>query len=283
MKLLLIAILLVLPSVAQVVRYACPGGEKIEVKYLGKVAVVQVEGNGKLSMQQVAAASGAKYSDGYTIAWNKGKTLLLEAGTMKLENCAEISVATSMSGIFTYMADTATFVDCVSGKRYPVEMKEGYLALEKAYSEKRKAPGAPLLVNLKGRVNDETLVVENFGSTDATGECSADPLRGKWNLVELKGRAVVAGERPVFLEFLAVAGRVGGSGGCNRFGGTYKKSGKSLEFGPQSATRMACPGAVMEVEGLFFEVLGSTASHRLNGTELSLVHKDGTVLAKLKK
>ena len=283
MKSVMILSVLAMTGSAQVVRYSCAGGEKVEVKYLAKSAVVQVAGKGRLTMTQVEAASGAKYSDGYTIIWNKGKELTLEAGTMKLEGCAEIPAATAMSGVFTYMADAASFVDCASGKRYPVEMKEGYPALEKAYGEKRKAPGAPFLVSLRGRVEKETLVVENYVSADASGECSVDPLKGKWNLVELKGNPVAAGQRPAYLEFHAVAGRLGGSGGCNRFGGTYKKSGNSLEFGPLAATRMACSGPAMDTEDRFFEVLGLTASHRLGGTELSLSHKDGTVLAKLKR
>ena len=94
-------------------------------------------------MQQVVATSGAKYSDGYTIAWNKGKTLMIEAGTLKLEDCAEIAVATSMSGLFTYTADAATFVDCTSGKRYRVEMKQGFQWLQEVQDTVKSCMSSP--------------------------------------------------------------------------------------------------------------------------------------------
>ena len=48
-------------------------------------------------------------------------------------------------GEMIYMADAANFTDCASGLRWPIPMIEGYLALERAYTQGHTAPGAPLL------------------------------------------------------------------------------------------------------------------------------------------
>jgi heat shock protein HslJ len=39
-----------------------------------------------------------------------------------------------------------------------------------------------------------------------------------------------------------------GSGGCNRFTGTYEEDRNSISFGPLASTRMACPEEIMSAE-----------------------------------
>lgn len=55
-------------------------------------------------------------------------------------------------GLYRYMADAASFEDCASGKRYPVEMVKDHLALERAYLKNRTEAGAPLRVMFEGEV-----------------------------------------------------------------------------------------------------------------------------------
>ena len=83
-------------------------------------------------------------------------------------------------GEMIYMADAATFTDCASGVRWPVAMTEDYLALERAYTKGRAAPGAPLLVAFDGRLAvmpgiegppREHMVVERFVTTDPGPRC----------------------------------------------------------------------------------------------------------------
>lgn len=50
-------------------------------------------------------------------------------------------------------------------------------------------------------------------------------------------------------------GQVSGTGGCNRYTGTYDLTDDTLSFGPLAATRKACPPAISNQEQKFFEVL----------------------------
>jgi heat shock protein HslJ len=53
-------------------------------------------------------------------------------------------------------------------------------------------------------------------------------------------------------------GRVGGSGGCNRFGGGFTQAGESVSFTPLMATRMMCPNGVSDREQAFLSALEGT-------------------------
>lgn len=51
------------------------------------------------------------------------------------------------------------------------------------------------------------------------------------------------------------AGRVAGSGSCNRFFGPAEVSGSAIKLGPLGSTRMACPEAVMNQETKYLNAL----------------------------
>ena len=53
------------------------------------------------------------------------------------------------------------------------------------------------------------------------------------------------------------AGRVSGSGGCNRYGGPVEVSGETIRFGPLASTRMACSPAISDQEERFLAALRS--------------------------
>jgi heat shock protein HslJ len=68
-------------------------------------------------------------------------------------------------------------------------------------------------------------------------------------------------------------GQVSGSGGCNRFGGSYTQDGDRLKFGTLAATQMACiDDAVMQQEQQFFQMLA--AVHTTEATHAKLILKD---------
>lgn len=85
------------------------------------------------------------------------------------------------------------------------------------------------------------------------------------------------GARAAYLRF--EAGRVGGLGGCNRFGAKYVLDGDLLSFSPLMSTRMACRPDLMRAEQAFFEMLGKVRSMTLAGETLTLLDGDGAVLA----
>lgn len=95
------------------------------------------------------------------------------------------------------------------------------------------------------------------------------------------GEWVLAGETGKHAAFLRFdAGRVAGSGGCNRFGGKYDLEGDRLGFSPLAATRMACPPDVMKKEQGFFDMLGKVRGLSFEGDRLELRDGAGQVLAR---
>ena len=86
-----------------------------------------------------------------------------------------------------------------------------------------------------------------------------------------------SGERAPYLRF--DGGRVGGLGGCNRFGGRYEMDGDKLSFSPLMATRMACRPDLMKAEQAFLDMLGKVKAMKLDGDRLELMDGAGKVLA----
>lgn len=106
-------------------------------------------------------------------------------------------------GDFLYLADAATFTDCASGMRWPVAMAEGYLAAERDYVQSRSEPGAPLLVNLDGRLEwrpamegepREHLVIERFAGSQPGATCDS-PAPGKGDVAAALQDTDFEGER----------------------------------------------------------------------------------------
>jgi heat shock protein HslJ len=107
---------------------------------------------------------------------------------------------------------------------------------------------------------------------------SADLSGTKWLLVQLGGDPVEqAGERAPHLVLDPADSRAYGSGGCNRFTGSFELGGDELRFGPIVATRMACSDLVMRVETAFFDALASVTRYELDGELLVLLDDDGVV------
>ncbi len=201
-----------------------------------------------------------------------------------------------LTGMFRYVADAARFRDCRSGLQWPVAMTGDYRALERAYTSRRVAPGAELMVSLNGRIeerartegagNVSTLVVEKFGRAmpgeRCEGSASGTELENsRWRLVRVGDRVVaVSGQsREPWVEFDSGSRRVTGSGGCNRIGGSFVASDGTLRVGPLVSTRMACPS--VDLEASFLRALGGTRRYRILGRMLVLMDDSGKVLARL--
>lgn len=75
-----------------------------------------------------------------------------------------------------------------------------------------------------------------------------------WRAVEVLGQPPVAGREPtVYFE----TDRIGGSTGCNGFGGDITIDGTSVKLGEIASTLIGCEGAIGEVEGRFIQGLGA--------------------------
>jgi copper homeostasis protein (lipoprotein) len=202
---------------------------------------------------------------------------------------AILTIETSpMRGTFTYMADAPLFEECGSGKKLPVAMEEDYLALERAYLEKRTEPGQAILARVEGRIVERvnmegparpTLVVARFLSL-SPGESCEEPFEGThWKLTELNGTAAVPSERrPEAHLVFQREGRMAGSDGCNRLFGSYTLEGDGIRIGKMGGTLMACAEPVRDRE--FRAALEKAVKWRILGGELELRSAEGELLAR---
>lgn len=70
-------------------------------------------------------------------------------------------------------------------------------------------------------------------------------------------------------------GRVGGSNGCNSFGGNYETAGSTFKVGKLSSTLKGCPPPAAEVERAFMEQLEAASQWRIEDDELVLAGDRG--------
>ncbi|HJS73993.1 MAG TPA: META domain-containing protein [Vicinamibacteria bacterium] len=202
------------------------------------------------------------------------------------------SETTPLRGMFTYLADAPLFEDCATGRKLPVAMEADYLSLERAYLEKRRSPGEPLLASVEGRIEERvnmegparpTLVVERFlgfSPGETCEEAEAHPFQGTyWKLTELNGTAVVPGERrPEAHLVFQPEGRMAGSDGCNRMFGSYTMDGERIRFSKMGGTLMACREPARDRE--LIAALEKAAKWRITGAHLDLLSAEDELLAR---
>lgn len=109
---------------------------------------------------------------------------------------------------------------------------------------------------------DEAAPAEPSTEVAVAGAADVD-LIGAWLLEDLGGSGVMDMAQTT-IEFDG-EGRVFGSGGCNRFTGTYTFEDGVLAFGPLAATKMMCPEAVMDQEDRFLGALGEVERVEMDG------------------
>lgn len=121
-------------------------------------------------------------------------------------------------------------------------------------------------------VEEQPVAVSSF---DAASERTPDfeALVGVWLLEDLAGQGVI-GMAQTTLEFDGEGG-ASGSGGCNRYTGSYTFEGGRLEFEPMAGTKMMCPEAVMDQEDRFHDALADTEGVTIDG-DLLLIEITGS-------
>ncbi len=101
----------------------------------------------------------------------------------------------------------------------------------------------------------------------------ATELVGVWVLEDLGGRGVMDVAQTTM--GFDGEGRVSGSGGCNRYTGSYTYADGELAFGPLAGTKMMCPEAVMDQEDRFHRALGAIERVAVNDPFL-LIYCEGS-------
>jgi heat shock protein HslJ len=115
------------------------------------------------------------------------------------------------------------------------------------------------------------------GAAGSVGNTAA--IEGNlWRLVEYgPADAPIAALPDVSVTVKFDAGNtVGGSGGCNSYGGNYQLNGQSLRISQVVSTMMACENtAVMDQESRYLAALGSATALHVAGTDLMIDYDGG--------
>jgi putative lipoprotein len=105
-------------------------------------------------------------------------------------------------------------------------------------------------------------------SKHQTSAAASGLIGPTWLAVGIGGTVVAEGSRPTVT--FTPQGRFQGTGGINRFNGSYRVEGDVIEFGPAMSTRMAGPGDAMRQENLFLAVLAGDRHFVLSDRELTI-------------
>ena len=111
------------------------------------------------------------------------------------------------------------------------------------------------------------LVVAGCGSGSGSGS-STDHLEGvPWTLASGAGIDI---PKNVSLSATFDAGRVSGSGGCNRYTGSYTVDGEKLDISGVASTQMACAPPLDAVERAYLAALDAVTAWTVDGDQLVL-------------
>lgn len=201
-----------------------------------------------------------------------------------------------LGGMMTYMAEAATFTECMTNRSYPIAQEGDYLALERAYLDQTATPGAPLYVHVTGGLmmrpamegpDRRSLVVDRFirtrpGITCERQRADASLTGTYWRIDSLRGETVEAAEgarEPHLILTGDQEARYAATAGCNRMVGGYEVAGDALTLGAGAATMMACPPPLDAMECKLAEVLRAARSYAISGETLALKDASGEVIA----
>lgn len=106
---------------------------------------------------------------------------------------------------------------------------------------------------------------------------AGDPLDGSaWELSSLHGKRLVEG---VIVSIEFKDGQLGGSGGCNSYGGAYEVDGERIRVKELVSTLMACANpSVTDQESAYLQSLGDAHRFELADGQLQIYQSGGEVL-----
>ncbi|MGK7294598.1 MAG: META domain-containing protein, partial [Candidatus Wenzhouxiangella sp. M2_3B_020] len=200
-----------------------------------------------------------------------------------------------MRGMYSYLADAATFMECRTGRRMPVAQEAANIELERGYLNVDPAPAEGLLAVITGRivqrqpmdgsVPEPTVVPLAFhavrpGETCGTPFSRAELKDTYWKLTRMGDESIIpiveAREPHIVLN---ADGGMTGSDGCNQLRAGYAIDGDTIGFGEIATTRMACPQGEEQARQ-FRTALDRVSRYRVVGSHLELFNEAGEMLAR---
>ncbi|RXV58931.1 hypothetical protein C6W92_16005 [Roseovarius sp. A46] len=248
------------------------GDVGVSMGMLGDEAVLRAEGR-DIPLAQVETASGARYDavdEPGTSFWSKGDAAMVRLNGRDLPECDKVRPPAERP--YRARGNEPGWYVSLDGQTAEIVADYGEITREAPRPEARAMPGG-YEFDLSG-ADARLRVEEHLCHDDATGMpypdtaylalgdrelrgCGGDPADlltgGAWQITALGDAALIEPER-LSLNFLD-AGRVAGSGGCNRIAGGFSLSGEGLHFGPMASTMMACPEPLMEQERRMLDAL----------------------------
>jgi len=209
-----------------------------------------------------------------------------------------IDVTLLLGGEIAFLADSAWFDECLTGRRYAVEPGPEAARMQHAYQDAVREPGAKLYVSLEGTLTERvdvagdnqvpTVSVERFVNAWPAQSCEqaradASLTNTYWRIVRLFGEAVVAApnlrEPHVLLRAADSGESYAATVGCNQLVGPVQTGADQITFGRAAATPRACPPALAELEQRLGELLQGTWQWQIVGSTLELKAADGSTVA----
>lgn len=265
------------------------GDRLIRVGYSDDRLVMDT-GAGRVVMDQVPAASGAKYQaegDPGTMFWVRGGAALVTLSGVDLPEC---HVSFPIDGAPVTARGTEPFWTAVidQGEMLLDRMGMEPLRLPVPVAETRMTDAGDIVIlavdperalravmtRFDRRCHDAMTGMPYPEAVDlAMGDhlivgCGGDPLDllvGRvWVAEDVGGGGVIDSSR-IELVFDR-DGRVYGTGGCNRFRAGYVLTGEGLQLGAAGATMMACPEALMAQERRVFDALAHVDRFDIDAT-----------------
>lgn len=202
----------------------------------------------------------------------------------------------AMRGMVTWAGDEASFLECTTGREYPLVENGDYEALEHAYLAAGVEPGSALMASLDGRIvqgkhpesGGGAVEVERFvgvwpGETCEHALSPATLRNTYWRIVRLGDTEVAArpDRREPSLILRDGERRFSATVGCNPLSGRFTLKDDGLRFGPMTAPRLDCPTGLQKLEEQFIGALEATAQWRIDGQSLELMDATGKQVAML--
>ena len=208
-----------------------------------------------------------------------------------------IELQLPLRGMVTYVADTARFTECLTGRDYPLADEGDYAALEHAYLAAGAEPGGPIMASFDGSIvrrsaGDDTtdepqvlVLVDRFvgvwpGETCERVTGAATLTNTYWKILRLGDAEVTTaeGRREPNLILREGDPRFTATVGCNQISGGYTLDEDKLTFGAAATTMMACAPPLDDWERRLGDGLARTAAWRIDGQTLELLDSAGASL-----